>query len=70
MVTAFKILHTAFLFCTGLRSSNIAHDSVLNRIFDTAKIAYCFLNDQYTDNSSFVLRADQTKKRQKAQIMK
>ena len=61
MVTKFskiKILHTAFLYGTGLRSSNITHYSVLNRIFDTSKMLYCILSDQYTNNSSLFLRAD------------
>ena len=42
-----KILHTAFLYCTGLGSSNITRNSV-----DTAGYASCILSDQYTDNST------------------
>ena len=64
-----KILHTAFLYCTGLRSSNITCKSVLNQIFDTA---YCILNDQYTNNSIFCGSDDQvqTKKKLEVQIKK
>ena len=49
------ILHTAFLYCIGLRSCNIIRNSVLNQIFDTVKNAYCTLSDQYTDNAFFVV---------------
>ena len=48
-----KILYTAFLYCTGLSSSNITCNSVLNQIFDTAKNAYCILSDQCTDDLSY-----------------
>ena len=60
-------VHTAFLYCTGLNSSNITRNSVLNQIFDTAKNAYCILSDQYT---LFVVVQVQTKKRLEAQIKK
>ena len=42
--------NTAFLYCTGLRSSNTTRNSVLSQIFDTARNAYCILSDQYIDN--------------------
>ena len=50
-----KILHTVFLYCTGLRSSNITRNSALNEIHLTLKkkISYYILSDRYTDNSSF-----------------
>ena len=51
----FKILHSAFVYCTGLRSSNITRNSLLRQIFDTARNAYCILSDQYTDNSAFYM---------------
>ena len=50
-----KILHSAFPYFTGLRSSNITRISVLSQIFDTARNAYCILSDQYTDNSTSFL---------------
>ena len=47
-----KILYTAFLYCTGIRSSNITCNSVLSQILDNARNAYCILSDQYTDSST------------------
>ena len=65
-----KILHTAFLYCTGLRSSNITCNSVLRQILDTARNAYCILSDQYRDNLTFFMVGElvQSKKRLKTQI--
>ena len=50
-----KILHTAFLYCTGLTSSNITRNSVLSPIFDTARNAYCILRSDQITRLIFIL---------------
>ena len=60
-----KNLNPTYCFSVHHRI-NVTCNSDLNRIFDTAKYTYCFLSDQYTDNSSFF----ESRHRLKAQIKK
>ena len=68
-----EILRSSFQYCIRLRSSNITCNSVLNWIFDTAKMLYCIkvISNQITQffcgsESRYV----QTKKRLEAQNQK
>ena len=65
-----KILHIAFLYCTGLRSSNITHNSVLSQIFDTARNVYCIPSDEHTALFFMVVGARTDQASLKAQITK
>ena len=40
------------IFSTALDYNQAISHEILSQIFDTARIAYCILSDQYTDNSS------------------
>ena len=50
-----KILHTALVYCIGLRSTNITHNSVLNRIFGTVRTTYCVLSINTQKNGFFMV---------------
>ena len=46
------MLHTAFLYCTGL---NITSNSVLNWIFDTSKYSCCIVITVMNEANKYIM---------------